>query len=138
MATILFVDDDPVEQLYAREILESRGHEVFPAGDGEEALEVYARDGMRIDLVVTDLRMPRLNGLRLVNALREMDPRVTILAASGHNADQLDLAERSGVADVIVKPWDPAHFLKKVAAVLEARSHALQTLPDWAARSREH
>ncbi|MBT8338241.1 MAG: response regulator [Gemmatimonadetes bacterium] len=133
MATILFVDDDEIEQLYAREILEARGHEVRLADNGEEALEIYASEGMEIDLVVTDLAMPRLNGLRLVTALKEMDPRVSILASSGRNADQLDLAQRAGVHEVCMKPWDPDHFVETIEAMVRARR---TPLPAWALRPR--
>jgi CheY-like chemotaxis protein len=134
VARILFVDDDEVEQLFAREILESRGHEVVCAADGEEALTVYRSEGIYIDVVVTDLAMPRLNGLRLVRELLEIDPRVTVLAASGRNADQLDLAEGSGVAGVFFKPWDPKNFLEKLEALVEERKTEGRTLPAWAAR----
>jgi CheY-like chemotaxis protein len=135
MATILFVDDDEIEQLYARELLQARGHEVRLAGNGEEALEIYRTEGLAIDLVVTDLAMPRLNGLRLVTALKEIDPRVSILASSGRNADQLDLAERAGVDDVCMKPWDPEQFVAKIEALIQSRL-APATLPDWALRPR--
>jgi CheY-like chemotaxis protein len=137
MATILFVDDDEIEQLYACEILQARGHEVRLAGNGEEALDIYAREGFSIDLVITDLAMPRLNGLRLVSALKELDPRVSILAASGRNADQFDLAERAGVDDVFMKPLDEQRFVESVESLLQAR-HSPVDLPEWALRSRMH
>ncbi len=111
MARVLFVDDDTVEQLFAREILTSRGHQVVCARNGAEALQVYQRDGLHIDIVVTDLAMPTLNGLRLINELIAFDPDALIIAASGSNADQLDLAQDAGVAAIFYKPWDPVRFL---------------------------
>ena len=136
MAPILFVDDDEVERFYALEILKSGGHDVICAHDGAEAMEVYRRDGLRVDLVVTDLAMPRLNGLRLVRELKNLDPRVTIVAASGRNADQLDLAEDAGVDAILFKPWDPRQFLETVDQVLARRREALQRFPSWAFRTR--
>ncbi|WP_405283473.1 response regulator [Gaopeijia maritima] len=134
MARILFVDDDQVEQLFAREVLAVHGHEMVCARDGEEALEVYLTEGMYIDAVVTDLAMPRLNGLRLIEALREIDPTVLILAASGRNADQLDLAENAGVSAVFYKPWDPARFLATLEQLLESEAEEARAIPDWSFR----
>ena len=135
MATILFVDDDEIEQLYAREILQARGHDVLLAENGEEALEVYASQGMGIDVVVTDLAMPKFNGLRLVAKLKELDPKVSILAASGRNADQLDLAQDAGVDEVCYKPWDPDRFVSMVEALVAQRRTPV-SLPEWALKSR--
>ncbi len=134
MARILFVDDDELEQLFAREVLSMGGHEMVAAGDGVEALRIYDREGMYIDAVVTDLAMPRLNGLRLIQRLRELDPRALILAASGKNADQLDLARRYGVDGAFYKPWDPEEFLRALNALLEERESRSRVVPGWAAR----
>lgn len=134
MARVLFVDDDKVEQLFAREILSSRGHDVVLAENGEEALEIYQREGMYIDVVVTDLAMPRLNGLRLIAELRSLDPRVIILAASGRNADQLDLAEDAGVAAIFYKPWDPARFLRTLEGLVTRTDAEGRFIPDWSFR----
>ncbi|MEK9501417.1 response regulator [Gaopeijia maritima] len=127
MATILFVDDDEVERIFAREVLEPRGHKVLFAGDGESALEIYRRPGLDIDVVVTDLAMPRLNGLRLIKALREYDPEARIIAASGIAADQLDLAEEFGAVAALSKPWSPPRFVAALDDVL-TRAEAAR---DW-------
>lgn len=116
MATILFVDDDEMERTFAREILEPRGHRVLYAGDGETALKVFSTES--VDVVVTDLAMPKLNGLRLIKKLRADDPRVHVIAASGINADQLDLAEDLGAIAVLQKPWDPRKFLDTLTRIL--------------------
>lgn len=136
VARILFVDDDQAEQLFAREIMALGGHEVVTASDGEQALTIYRSEGLYVDVVVTDLAMPRLNGLRLVQRLRELDPRVLVVAASGRNADQLDLAERAGVAAVFQKPWDPARFLGLIDELLARKEAERRTPPDWARRNR--
>lgn len=119
MATILFVDDDEVERIFAREVLEPRGHRVLFAGDGESALEIYRRPGLSIDIVVTDLAMPKLNGLRLIKAIKEYDPQAQIIAASGIAADQLDLAREYGAVATLTKPWAPKEFLEALGQVLD-------------------
>lgn len=134
MARILFVDDDELELLFAREVLSLGGHEVIQAGDGLEALHIYDREGLYIDAVITDLAMPRLNGLRLIQRLRELDPRALVLAASGRNADQLDLAEKYGVDAVFYKPWEPGRFLRVLADLLSRRESRSRVVPSWAAR----
>ena len=134
MARILFVDDDEIELLFAREILGLGRHEVVQARDGEEALAIYRREGLHIDAVVTDLAMPRLNGLRLIQELREIDPGVILIAASGQNADQLDLAQGYGVAAVLFKPWDPARFLEILENLIQHRDAVSRSIPSWAAR----
>lgn len=127
MATILFVDDDEVERIFAREVLEPRGHRVLFAGDGESALEIYQRPGLEVDVVVTDLAMPKLNGLRLIKALKEYDPEVRIIAASGIAADQLDLAAEFGAVATLAKPWSPPAFMGALEGVLEEARDAM----DW-------
>jgi CheY-like chemotaxis protein len=130
MATILFVDDDEMERYFAREILEPRGHRVLYAGDGETALRIFGSES--VDVVVTDLAMPRLNGLRLIQQLLEEDPRVRVIAASGVNADQLDLAEDFGAVAVLKKPWDPRAFLDTLERILsEDRNRKLDIDEVW-------
>ena len=119
MATILFVDDDEVERIFAREVLEPRGHKVLFAGDGESALEIFQRPGLAIDVVVTDLAMPKLNGLRLIKAIKEFDAHAQIIAASGIAADQLDLAQEYGAVATVAKPWAPKEFLRILDLALD-------------------
>lgn len=116
MATILFVDDDEMERYFAREVLETRGHRVLYAPDGETAIRVFEQE--TVEVVVTDLAMPRLNGLRLIQQLRARDRQVKIIAASGINADQLDMAEDLGAVAVLQKPWDPRAFLELLDRIL--------------------
>jgi two-component system response regulator (stage 0 sporulation protein F) len=116
MAKILFVDDDEMERYFAREILEPRGHQVHYAGDGEAALRIFTHED--IDVVVTDLAMPKLNGLRLIKQLRNLDRHVRVIAASGINADQLDMAEDLGALAILQKPWDPRRFLDALEKLL--------------------
>ncbi|MGD8318794.1 MAG: response regulator [Gemmatimonadota bacterium] len=112
MARILIVDDEETDRLFERAILADAGHELFFAADGEAALEAY--DTKEIELVVTDLYMPKLNGLRLIRELIQKDPEALIIAVSGVAADQLDLAERMGAAVTLIKPVDADLLLQAV------------------------
>lgn len=121
MAKVLFVDDDEVERVYAKEVLEPRGYTVIFANDGEEALDTYRRVDVKVDVVVTDLRMPRINGLRLIRELKEWDPGVEIIATSGVNADQLLLAEDYGAQTLLIKPWHPRDLMNAIDEAVRRR-----------------
>ena len=115
MARILIVDDEEMERVMERSMLEGLGHTLMFASDGDVALKVYQKE--EVDLVITDLAMPELNGLRLIQEIMEFDSDARIIAVSGASADQLDLAEDMGAICTLFKPVDYEEFL---AAVTEA------------------
>lgn len=118
MANILIVDDEEMERLFVRTILGGAGHQLYYAADGESALKTYRNNP--IDLVVTDLKMPKLNGLLLIKELKEIEPNLPILAVSGASADQLLIAEDYGAGDTLYKPIDPPALLRAVDKALQA------------------
>ena len=69
---ILVVDDEPKMRRVLEIMLQKMGHGVLPAGNGREALDVYADHP--VDLVITDLRMPEMDGVELLVRLRELNP----------------------------------------------------------------
>ena len=117
MARILIVDDDEMDRLMERSILDGLGHTLLFASDGDVALSVYQKED--VDLVITDLAMPELNGLRLIQEILEFDPRARIIAVSGHNADQLDLAQSMGAVSTLFKPLEYAELLAAVETALK-------------------
>lgn len=127
MARILIVDDDESDRLFERAILQDEGHTLLFAKDGDAALKAYSESD--IDLVVTDLHMPGLNGLRLIKQLLKIDPSVLIIAASGVARGQLNRALELGARKAFAKPLAP-HAL--VAAVRELLGHA----DPWGGRPR--
>lgn len=119
MANILVVDDDETDRLGLAAILESGGHEVCCAGEGNEALEMYLT--RRIHLVVTDMVMPGGDGLGLISALKNVDPRATIIAISGKSRSQLEASKIFGADKILEKPIDRETLLRAVAEVMDAR-----------------
>ena len=118
MARILVVEDEPTFRELVRDILEGAGHEVAEAGDGEEALAALERGGFQ--LVLTDQRMPRLDGLELVRRLRSLPapPPVVVLTAHGTIPDAVE-AVRLGAADYLTKPLPaPSALLAVVGRLL--------------------
>ncbi len=117
MAQILVADWDEIERVNLWKILEKAGHELLFAKDGKQAIDIWEKKA--IDLVITELLMPELSGLRLIRELMERDPGVRIIAISLENADQLDLAEDFGAAKVLYKPVRPKALLKAVEETLK-------------------
>jgi CheY-like chemotaxis protein len=116
VAKILVVDWEEEERIYLWAVLEDAGHELMFAGDGQAALDVW--DQNDIDLVLTELYLPELNGLRLIKALIQRDPDVLIVAISDISADQLDLAEDYGACHYLFKPVEPEALLATVNKAL--------------------
>ncbi|NCC25609.1 MAG: transporter substrate-binding domain-containing protein [Deltaproteobacteria bacterium] len=104
--TILVVDDEPEIRELTAETLEALGYTVLVAASGEEALEIFRRQGNGIGLVLLDLNMPGLGGQKCLAALREIDPGVRVVIASGYAAtDHRSQALASGAWGFIAKPY---------------------------------
>ena len=123
MAKILVVEDDMSEQVLLQRLLASAGHSVVIAADGSQALDRIREE--KIDAVVTDLRMPVLNGLRLIRELREAGDTIPIVAISGENADQLMLAQDYGANAGLTKPLNRDDLLDVLNRILH------DTRSDW-------
>lgn len=116
MARILIVDDEELDRVLLRAVLEHAGHELLFAGDGRTAINLYKLNKM--DVVVTDIAMPDLNGLRLIQELRADSKELPIIAISGVSAEQLDLAQDYGANFVLYKPVDPQKLVAMVDHLL--------------------
>ncbi len=110
---ILIVDDEPLIRLNLRALLEDLSYSVCEAGDGRQALE-HCRQSAP-DLVLTDLRMPIMGGMELVERLRETAPEIPVLVISGTGsiADAI-AAVRLGAWDYLTKPVEDAEALEIV------------------------
>jgi CheY-like chemotaxis protein len=112
VARILVVDDEEMDRVMERDILEKAGHELLFASDGETALRL-CRD-KDVELVITDLAMPNFNGLRFIKELREDGVFIPVIAVSGWAVDQLDLAREYGADISLAKPLDGPTLLDAV------------------------
>ncbi len=125
---ILVVDDDGVFRLTTAALLQSDGHEVETAGDGQQAVERLRE--RQFDLVLVDLRMPGIDGLGLVEALRLWGHDVPILMISGFGTvDSAVRALHLGADDFLLKPVEPDVLSARVAELLERRPQAAQGAP---------
>jgi two-component system response regulator HydG len=118
-ARVLVVDDDPGIRYTLREILESEGLEVEEAGDGQEALARFTE--RPAPLVITDLRMPRLDGRGLLAELVARAPgtRVVLITAHGSERDAVE-AMKAGAYDYFKKPFETEELLAVVRRAVEA------------------
>ena len=119
-AKILIADDDAGIRRVLTRMLTVEGYAVIEAGNGSEALELLERQGA--DVVLTDLYMPKVDGIELVIRLREIHPEVKVLVMSGGGyvpgADVLERVRRLGVLGVIAKPFSNEAVRDLVASVL--------------------
>jgi DNA-binding response OmpR family regulator len=124
--SVLVVDDEPTIAEVVARYLERAGYETRIATDGASALELAAAH--RLDLVVLDLMLPRIDGLEVMRRLRERGrDRVAIilLTAKGEESDRV-IGLRLGADDYVVKPFSPVELVARVDAVLRR----MDTSPD--------
>ena len=117
-ATVLLVEDETPVRKAAAMILKSAGYRVLQAVDGVEGLELAAKHAERIELVVTDVLMPRLSGPAMVERLRRVAPATRVLFISGFSEDAVtdELSERS---TLLRKPFSASTLLAAVSAALQ-------------------
>jgi PAS domain S-box-containing protein len=116
---ILLVDDDASVLSITQQTLEEFGYEVLAAEDGAQAIGIFSRQHDEIDLVLTDMAMPVIDGYALIAALNRIGRNVRVIATTGNpSAAAMTKIGKSGVAHVLVKPYTADHLLRTIATVL--------------------
>lgn len=119
--TILVCDDDEIVLDSAVFLLEARGYSVIRAGSGREALEVAASHAGRIDLVLTDVTMPEMNGWELVQQLTAERPDVKVIFMSGYAEDVVEAGATAGEhIEFVQKPPEGDALFRRIREVLDA------------------
>ncbi len=113
MAHVLVVDDEQMDRVMLKRILEGAGHEVYLASEGEQGFKTYLKND--IEIIITDLEMPRVDGLEFIESVRALFPRAAIIAVSGKGQTVLDEAKRMGAFAALTKPFDPEELLNTIA-----------------------
>lgn len=130
MATILIADDDPIVREIAREMLAATAHVAVMAEDGSEVIRLLA--GLRVDLLVTDMLMPNMDGVELIMAVRDRYPAVKVLAISSGGSVgasyMLTVARTLGADATLQKPLQLSGFLETIEALLSAERRGPQRL----------
>ena len=123
--TVLVVDDEEMVRIIMVQVLQDNGYTVLEASDGLEALRIAKEHTGRIDLLLTDVKMPGMNGLELTARLLSNRPEMTVLYVSGHadSTRQIQLQEGQFIiepgANFLHKPFSPDGLLQKVRHVME-------------------
>ncbi len=120
--TILVVEDEEAMISMVSTLLEKRGFKVVQARNGIEAVEIFQARGKEIDCVISDLGLPKMGGAEAFGTIRNLDPDVRVIIASGFLEPSVrsNLSE-NGVMEFIQKPYDPRELLETVREVLDRK-----------------
>lgn len=115
MSRILLVDDHEPVIISLQTMLDGMGHETLTATTGRQALDVHRRDP--VDVLVTDIFMPDMDGYELIQKFRREHPAVKVVAISGGiprapSGPYLEVAHKMGARWVLRKPFSPAQFVE--------------------------
>ncbi|QWV94891.1 response regulator [Geomonas oryzisoli] len=112
--TILLVDDEPQLRAMFHDLLVRQGYNVIQAIDGQDALEKFKQNQQNISLVVTDIVMPRMDGISSYKIMRTINPSLNVIYMSGYVPER-PLPE--GVS-ILVKPFSPVDILQAIRSIL--------------------
>ncbi|MEM6796965.1 MAG: response regulator [Acidobacteriota bacterium] len=112
--TILVVDDEDHVRNITELMLSQFGLEVLTAADGLEAIRRVEEQGERIDLVIMDLTMPKMNGERAFREMRRRRPEIRVLLTSGYNESEATSTGEIGIVGFLQKPFELEDLLNAV------------------------
>jgi len=117
--TILIIDDEELLIKICKMMLKRLGHKVLTAYSGTEGLKIFAANKNQIDLIISDMNMPEMDGQEVVYKLRKIDHRVKVLLSSGAllDSDEKEVINR-GFNGFIKKPYNINTLSEKMAEVL--------------------
>lgn len=118
MATILAVDDSETMRQMVKMTLQAGNYQVVLASDGEEGLSKFL-NSTAVDLVITDINMPKLDGIGLIKEIRARNTSVPILALTTESEDTMrKKGAEAGANGWMVKPFKPAQFIDIVRQII--------------------
>ncbi len=121
MARILLVEDDESVREFTARALGVDGHEVETAEDGEEGLAVLSEADGRFDLVLSDIRMPVMDGIEMAKSAASTYPELKILLMTGYAEQRERASDLTGIIiDVVTKPFTLVEIRKAVVTALAA------------------
>ncbi|MFO0707214.1 MAG: response regulator [Nitrospira sp.] len=124
---VLIVDDEADIRKVVRMSLQKAGYEVLEAENGEKAIEVIntGENRLLLDIVICDIRMPKVNGIEAIAYFRQNYPRVPLIVLTGFpDTDMATSLLRQGVVDYLVKPVEGEKLRAAVARAMEQRELA--------------
>src|SRR5579883_2590423 len=125
MNRVLVIDDDASLRFTLEAVLSDAGLSVETADGGESGLAAFEARGA--DVVLTDLAMPGIDGMMVLERLRALDPSVPVLMLTAHGSERVAVAAmKAGAHDYIPKPFDPDELALAVKRGIETRELRLQ------------
>jgi PAS domain S-box-containing protein len=118
--TILLVEDEETLLTLLQTLLEENGYRVLIAKDGQEAMDVFRDHQAEISLVLSDMGLPKLGGWEVLQKMKEVDPRVKCILASGYLDPDLKLEMiKDGAVDFVQKPYVPHLILTRIRSTID-------------------
>lgn len=118
--TILIAEDDNANRIYLTAILSEFGYKTLVAEDGEEAVSEFMKHNNNIDLLITDIMMPRQNGIDAYSEMKKIRPDIKVLFMSAYCEETI---KQQGIIhegiNFLLKPLNPENFLRKVREILD-------------------
>jgi len=121
---VLYVEDDKITREVTQNIFEIFFKSIVTAFDGQDGFEKFQEE--EIDLIITDINMPRLNGLEMAKKIRELDKNVPIIVISAHNEDSFFLQSiQIGVSGYLIKPIDMEQLTQQLYHIVQKFKYLL-------------
>ena len=125
MTRVLVIDDDTALRFTLEAVLSDAGLDVETASGGAEGLAAFEARGA--DVVLTDLAMQGVDGMRVLESMRAQDPSVPVLMLTAHGSERVAVAAmKAGAFDYLPKPFDPEELVLAVKRAIETRDLRLQ------------
>jgi PAS domain S-box-containing protein len=116
--SILFVDDDSVLLTMMSDALEAQGYKVIPTINPHDAVELVHNDTGEINLVITDMAMPKMNGSELIQRVRSIRPKMKVILISAISPDEVKKSlNGTSISAILHKPFSPTAFLTSVNSI---------------------
>ncbi|MEE8126069.1 MAG: response regulator [Nitrospirales bacterium] len=121
---VLVVDDEPAVRTVVKMTLTKAGYDVIEAEDGVKAIMTINEgdNPLLLDVIICDIRMPKINGVEAINYFKQLYPRVSIIVLTGFPDMEMALGFlKKGVVDYLVKPVEKEQLMNAVAKALNQR-----------------
>ena len=120
MSKILLVDDEPGLLLFIARLIKANGHDALTATDGVEALKIVKET--EVDLVLTDLRMPRMDGMTLLREIKALKPTMPVILLTAYASAETELESKEiGAYEYRSKPFNVDKILDTINNALQER-----------------
>jgi CheY-like chemotaxis protein len=120
---LLIVDDEPLMTELFRHFMTKRGFRVLTAASGPEALAAVTTEAGAVDMVVTDMTMPGMDGLEVARRLAELQPDLPVIIATGHDPQGSNTPALPNVVGVVQKPYQNRVLAEFILEILQQRAN---------------